>query len=811
MFRIFFKSAYRRLLNNRMVSIINSIGLSIGICVCLCVYLIVSFEYSFEDSVDNVESVYRLINNKTKKDGSLVKVSRLPYPAKSVIRNQTSGIDRITGFQILDINGTVTKIKNENTHPHEFFSSGEIAIADSTFFSFFKPKLLAGTLTLSEPYRLILTLNKAKKYFGDHTPEQYLGKRAIYLDSLSIPVTGIIEDWPANLSFDFNDIISEYTSENRLLLNHLNLNDWIRESETIILRLNSRSKVNDINRQLKDLLQDKLYKSQGEKTELTLQPLKDIHFDTKSNYEFEFPFNKTNKATMLALFTIAVFILLLAIVNFINLTIAQAFNRSKEIGVRKVLGASKRFLIFQILAETLIVTLFSVIISLFVVVPILYFFKDFVPIGVKMQYFSFKIYSFIFCLTVVVTFIGGLYPAIKFSYLNAVKSLKGGRVISNIISKLTWKSLIVFQFVISIAFIISSVFIKRQLNYIDNKGPGFDTENIFTFYPTNQVDSTYKIKAFAEKIRSIRGVKEVALQAFDPISSIQLNTILNYRGIEEKETSAAINYGNEHFIDIYGIPLIAGRNFISRDSSSELIINKSTSEMLGFKDPLESVGKTIYLANDPFTVVGVVNDFHQNSFYEPIKPMIIQNQLSRERCVAIKLERSESKIPGQHLIIDQIKKVYGEFFPNKEFNIRYLNESIQGMYEKEYRLFSLINLCVFISILISCMGLFGLSLFIAQRRAREVAIRKVLGASLFRLVFMLNIEFILLVVIAFLIASPISFYLMQQWLLNFVFHADISSWIFILSGTFSLLVAFITVSINNFKTAIANPTKCLKE
>ncbi len=477
--------------------------------------------------------------------------------------------------------------------------------------------------------------------------------------------------------------------------------------------------------------------------------------------------------------------------------------------MRKVLGSNKTNLVFQFLTETFVLTVFAVSISLLLVKPVLSLFSSFIPQGVTFDLFNSSTLIFLLIVTLVTSLLAGFYPAKVLSSYLPVISLKGATVSKGRGNWNLRKGLIVFQFCISLIFIIGAIVISNQIGFMRKADKGFKTNAIITI--NNWDDRTGKMKVLAEKIKESVGVEQVIPQGNAPMGFAHGTENFKYKGKSEMDLQVSIESGNEDFIPFYQMKLVAGRNMLRSDSLRELVINETCAHALGFSKPGDAVGKFLYAGNgNPYPIVGVVADFHEGSFHEVIKPVVIANMPDRQWSIAVKLATKGRHVSDANAAISQIEKQWKQIFPETDFNYSFLDESITWLYEKDQETAWLMNAAMIITIFISCMGLFGLAMFTAELRTKEIGIRKVLGASITNIAAMLSKDFIMLVAIAVLIASPISWYFMHQWLQDFAYRINISWWVFVLAGLSAVLIALITVSLQAIKAAIANPVKSLR-
>jgi hypothetical protein len=508
---------------------------------------------------------------------------------------------------------------------------------------------------------------------------------------------------------------------------------------------------------------------------------------------------------------VAIFILLIAAINFINLSTAQSMNRAKEIGVRKVIGGRKVNIRIQFLTETLVLTVMAVLLAVALAGPVLALFRDYIPEGLRFYPLAPATLLFLAGLTVLTTLLAGFYPAWVLSSYVPVLSLKGrtgGKEKLNL-----RRALIVFQFTISLVFISGSLVIGKQITYMHQADKGFITDRVLTLTDWN--DPPQKLQVYTNAIRAIPGVEKTLLQGTPPMGFAQNmdNFSLLPSGTEFKQVSAHI--GNEEFIPFYGMKLVAGRNMLHSDSLRELVINVTMAQQMGCKTPAEAVGRNLYPVGPQgigkgYPVVGVVADFHVSSFHEAIPPVVIENVPERKQNIAIKLTAGEHDTKAVKGILAQLEGEWKREFPDRPFQSSFLDESISWLFGQEEKTAWLVNMAMGVTIFISCMGLFGLGLFTTRRRAKEISIRKVLGASVRAITTMLSLDFALLVGVAFCFATPLSWYATHSWLEDFAYRTSLNWWIFASAGIAALGIALMTVGFQAARAAMANPVKNLR-
>ena len=804
MIKSYFKIAWRTISKNKLYSAINVLGLALGICACLTIYLITSHEFSFDAFHPDKERIYR-VNVVSGKGSDKWTSNCVPAPAPAAIRDELSGFDVVTGFHHYD---PKVSILDGDKPPKKFGRSNrQIIIAEPDYFSLFNYQWLAGNPgTLNAPLKVVLSEREARTYFGSAPWDKIIGKEVVYDDSLRVTVSGIVKDWDKNTDFPFTDFISFSSIQHSFLKNDILLDEWngFRHSSQGFVKLKKGSSVVALNKQLTSLFKKHQKEDHGSTPLVNLQPLSDLHFYTNDEEISSF------LQTLYVLMGLAVFILIIAAINFINLSTAQSIRRSKEIGVRKVLGSLRTSLIIQFLVETLVLTLFAVGIAVLMTKPVLAGFDSFIPKGVTFDPLSPATLLFLLAVTISTSLLAGFYPAkVLSSYLPSL-SLKGSGIQKGSGKWLLRKGLIVFQFTISLFFIIATLVMSNQIRFMKTKDRGFNTDAIVTFRTDKEEHKSNKPKILAENIRRINGVDRVALQSAPPMGFAQIGNQMVYRGKSVVEMSVSLKGGNADFIPLYQIPLLAGRNIVESDSLKEFVINETYLKQLGFTRPEEAIGQFLYFNNKPYPIVGVAGNFHERSFHDPIGPSVIGNFIEFQMGIAIKL------LPGQPredytVILEQVEKLYKQLYPDEVFQYHFIEDEIGWMHEGEQKTATLMNIAMAVTIFISCMGIFGLAMFTAETRTKEIGIRKVLGATVANITTMLSSEFLVLIGIAVLIASPIAWYFMNNWLLEFAYRVDLTVWVFVLAGFAALSVGLITVSFQTIKAALANPATSLKE
>ncbi len=814
MLKNYFKIAFRNVARNKVFAIINALGLAIGISACLLIYIVTAFELSYDTFHPDKDRIYRIVTNLQNGASKNNPMSTIPDPAAKIIRASVSGLETVAMFHIYF---PKVAIPEGNKIVKRFFPSNEpgvpspVILTEPQYFEIFKYDWLAGNqvTALSEPFRVVISENEARKYFGNIPLDQIMGKTIIYDDSLGLVVTGIVKDWNKNTDFKFRDFISYSTIQNSFLKDQGNWNNWGGWSSLtqVYAKLNGQSTPGQIDAQLTKLVKDHMKLQPDEQAKILLQPLSDIHFngDYKDAYS-----RQAHLPTLYGLMAIAAFILIIAAINFINLSTAQSVERSKEIGIRKVLGSSRINIVLQFLSEIFLLTLFAGVLSVIVMKPLIYLFRDLLPPGIDLGIYNPITILFLFVLILLTSLLAGFYPARVLSGYLPVISLKGEG--SRQVSKGGYlrKSLIVFQFTISLVFIIATLIIGNQIRFMLNQDMGFTKDAIINI----QTDGHYprsQVKLLADRLKSLTDVQMVSLNDGPPAGSGHGGTSITYNNIEMYTEAFGTD---ENYVPLYNLKLIAGRNIFQSDTIRELVINETCARGLGFKNPQDALGKLVDFGftNGPVDVkrpiVGVLADFHSESLHDPIKPITIANDQSRT--MAIRLNSQSSHPKEFQSTIEQISKMWKSVYPGEPFEYKILDDQIARFYDSYQKTNQIMKTAMVIAIFISCMGLFGLAAFTAVQRRKEIGVRKVLGATVSEIVTLLSKDFLKLVILSLVLASPIAWYFMNNWLNDFAYRINLSVWIFILAGSMALFIAFITISFQSIRAALANPVTSLR-
>ncbi len=819
MLRSYLKIAFRTLQRNRLTTALNVAGLSVGVAACLVIYLIVQFELNFDQRVPESGRVYRLVSD-FKFGGEDYHNSGLAAPIPAAVRAEVPGVETVAAFHTSSFQ--VVEVPRPGADPTRFRGPKDesewLVFTEKSFFDLLPRHWLAGSpkSALSKPGQIVLTERQARLYFGEASPA-VLGRRLVgmqYRDTLSLTVSGLVRDLDAPSDFDFQAFVSLATvTTSKKRRDDLSFDHWDNTNSSSQCLLKLAPGVNP--KRFGDwatAMQLRHLPVGEERTNrwLHLQPLADVHFN--ADYASGRPI--AHRPTLLVLGVVGGFLLLLACVNFINLATAQSAQRAKEIGVRKSLGSARRQLIFQFLGETLLLTLAAAVLALGLAQAALAYLGDIVPKGVALDLSRPHLYGFLLAVALVTALLAGLYPGALVSRLSPVAALRnqtGGAAGSAGLRRV----LIVGQFVVAQVFIVGALLVGQQLRFLMNSDLGFQREAIVTFHtPTSAFfnGDRHDIRfTLAERIRKLAGVERLSMANQTPIAGGYSTSVMEFSGKKDKlKVNVYRKEADADYLGLYGLTLVAGRNLMTSDTARELVVNETLARQLGFQRPAEAVGQFLghgrYQQKLP--IVGVVRDFHHRSLHTAIQPTAMLCSKDGLYTFNVRFRRSGSEAFDQTLA--QIKTLWEKTYPGEPFEAKFFDESVAALYGKERNLGKLVSLATGIAVFISCLGLFGLVTFTAERRTKEIGIRKVLGASVASLVGLLSKEFVLLVGVAVVLASPLAWWGVSRWLEDFAYKIDIAWWVFAGAGLLALGIALLTVSVQSVKAALMNPVKSLR-
>ncbi|HVU95211.1 MAG TPA: ABC transporter permease [Puia sp.] len=783
--------AWRTLTRHPATTAINILGLALGLCACIAIYTITHYEFSFDDFHPDRQRIYRVggkvsQNFGTQKFASEFFVEHIPPPAPGHIRADIPGIETVA--PAYRYNDTAILTTND-------------------YFDILQYDWLAGNkkTALTTPGSIVLTESQALKLFGRQTPDAVIGKPLTLDDSLHLQVTGILKDWTGNTDFPQTEFISFSTIAHTFLHNRFHPDNWAPGPNNpwpvTLVKIKPHSDPVKIQKQIAGIRgrYDKAATgglSNIIRLDLILQPLADIHFNEAYSHD---GLRKAHRPALYGLIGIAAFILLLAIVNFINLSTAHSLRRTKEIGVRKVLGGSKNQLTLRFLTETALITTLAALLGMALVQPVLHLFRSYLFEGIRFHPLSTQTLLFTITVITTTTLLAGFYPARVLASYNPATTLKNNPKDRHGSIR---KGLIVFQFVISGIFIIGSITASRQIHYMLDADMGFATDAVVT---VNAFSATPgELHQFAQKAAQLPDVTGWTLQSYAPAGSATVERPVRLDGQERTNMFVRLQGADENFLPFYHLKLLAGHNLSPSDSLNGFLINATYCRGLGFKNPADAIGHSLNIVDQPsWPIVGVIADYHENSLHDAIVPLLIGHWSTFENTIALHLANILQTLP-------RLGSTWESIVKNQPFSYTFLDESIAKLYQQDQRLGWLVQAATAIAIFISCIGLIGLAAFTAEQRKKEIAIRKVLGAGISNIILLLTKEFVLLLTIAFGIAIPIAAYGLHRWLENYAYRTTLSVSIFALAAITLLGITGLTVAARVIKAARQNPVENLR-
>ncbi len=803
MFRSYIKIAFRNLQKNKGLSFIQISGLAVGISVILVIGMLVHHEFSYDKFHKDREKIYRVVSS-SKFGDEVFPHSGVPAPLGEAVKNDMTGLKDVVEFHIWD-EVKVKVFQNPGTLK-SFKSEGDIIFTDANYFTMFSYEWLAGSPpnALDEPFKVVLTESKAKEYFGYEQAREALGNIIYYQDSIQATVTGIVKDHEKLSDFTFREFISFATIDKTYLKKEFFMDEWdnINSYSQLFVKLEDGVEAHSINESLAAIL--KKYLSESNSQSNKLQPLHDIHF----NEEYDnFERGTAHKPTLFGLLLLSFFILVLACINFINLTTAQSSTREKEISVRKTLGSSKKQLVYQFLGESLVKTTIATVISIVLIPFIFSHFSDYLPKDLFYQNYATIPYLLILIVfTLITAFLAGLYPAFILSAFRPAWLLKGNFRMRE--SRLFFRqSLMLFQFTIAFCLIIGSFVISQQIRYGLSKDLGYAREGIVNIHIPWKTRHAQKEYLF-QKLQSIHDFILISQGGQSPASNSTLSRVMEFPSNAAIEPILAeFKYGDVHYLSIYSLKIIAGNPLAPTDTLKEVIINETFAKKLGNEHYEDLVGQMLKIDEKEIPISGVVADFHSKSMHQPVGPVVITSDQKYYNVIHIKLSEN---ISNWSTALTKAENAWHEVFPDETFDYQFFDEEIASFYNSELKLNKLLNWATGIAIFISCLGLVGIVAFTIQKKTKEIGIRKVLGASISGILMLLSKDFIKLVLIAFIIATPIGYYFINKWLKNFAYKIELHWWLFVIPGIGLLAISLLVLSAQSIKAALANPVESLR-
>jgi ABC-type antimicrobial peptide transport system permease subunit len=793
MIKNYFKIAWRNLKRNKAYAFINIVGLSLGIACSILIFVLVSYHLSFDTFHINKDRVYRIVTEWH--DGGINYSPAVPSPVGKAVRSEFTFAEKTA--RVIDYAGVLISIPG-SSEVKKFEEKTGVAFVEPEFFDILDFPLVKGdkNQVLKNPNSAIISEKLANKYFGK---EEAVGKVIRFDNNINFTITGILKDIPSN---------TDRTQE--IYLSYENLKEhskWLAGDSSwggvysgsqLFTLLKPSVTVAQVNTQLKSIVQ-KYYKDRDKNIWVfRLQPLADIHFNPDLN-------GYADKKYLWALSFIGVFLIITACVNFINLATAQALNRSKEIGIRKVLGSLKSQLFWQFITETAIITMFAVMLACAFAQIALPFLNELFETQIKIQLFSsWQLPVFLLVISMLVVFLSGSYPGMVLARFQPVAALKARLSQKNIGGFSLRRVLVITQFAISQMLIIGTIVVASQIHYSKNSDLGFNRSSI-AVVPVPSDDIT-KMNTLKTRLASLPGVENVSLCYQPPAANSNNTTDLKFdNNAESEHWGVNVKTADDQYLKTFQLKLVAGRNLYPSDTAREFLVNETFVKKLNIKSPDQIIGKTATINGIKAPIVGVVKDFYNYSFHTEISAVCFFTDAHNYGNCALQINMKNKKP-----IMAAVEKIWNETYHEYLYSSKFLDERIAEFYELDSIMLSLIQFFACIAIFIGCLGLYGLVSFMALRKTKEIGVRKVLGAGVNSILWMFGKEFTTLLVIAFVIAAPLAWWAMHKYLQDFTYRINLGAWIFLAAIGFTFLIALGTVGYRSLKASLANPVKSLR-
>ncbi|TPE43213.1 ABC transporter permease [Pontibacter mangrovi] len=798
MLKMYFLTAARSLWRNKSYSLLNVAGLALGITCSILLFLVIQYQLSYDSFHTKADRIYRLNVDFPERDFH-TPASHFPLP-ELMRSNGNLGLEEVT--QMVGRTGAQINIAADgDTPPKKFLEDSNIGFVEPSFFSIFD--FNTGPINpapyFKEPNVVVLTQSLADKYFPEENP---VGKVIRYNNQYNLKVVSVMPDMPGNTEFPFVMLVSYKTLKNELSDDWGNLSSDHQTYALLPKQMSPETAQEAVNsfvakhNDQKDLRNSMVY---------MLQPLNDLHHNP--SYYGGFAQTPVSREMLLAMAAVGIVLLLTACINFINLATAQAIKRAKEVGIRKVLGSNRWQLVLQFMSETLLIVVSASLFSIILVELALPHLNELLDLQITFSLLDNKVLLlFLIAQALLVTLFAGFYPAFVLSGFEPTTALKSRMSMQRVGGISLRQVLVVLQFTICQVLIICTFLVNEQMNFFRSKPLGFDKEAVVLV--TLPRETSRKMQALRQELLSNPAVREVSFGSDAPSSgNISYGNFYFNHASEDEGFQIHKKFADKYYFQLYDMHFLAGNAYANADSLQYMVINDALRRKLGLKTPEEALGKNLSFGGKQFSgpIVGVVDDFHQSSLAVPIEPLVITKNPVDYVTLSVKINMAQKQEALQHL-----EQLWDKVYPDDVFSYQFLDESIAQFYEDEARQNTLFKVFSVIAIFIGCLGLYGLVAFMAAQRTKEVGIRKVMGASVFHITALFSKEFVKLVMIAFLLAVPIAYYLMDLWLQDYSYRISISYWPFIMAGFATLAIALITMSTQAVKAALANPVLSLK-
>lgn len=792
----YLKIAWRNLIKNRAYTSINVAGLALGMGCAMLIFALVRYHYSIDKHHHNYGRTYRVVSKFLSPQGEF-HTTGVPYPFGKALRNDHPDIEQLS--MIEQEEAPIVSVPAANGPDKKFKETEEMAaFVEPTYFRIFDYDWLAGgPADLNQPNTIVISAKNAQKYFG--TTTNVVGRTIRFGGRLNTRIVGVFADYEDNTDFPYQVMpswasLKEYRGGLDEDFGNTN------SSTQCFVTLNDKFTQADWDRQMLAFV--KKYKPDGVKdTRFPMQPLRDIHFSTDHG--------GVSKGLILSLFLIGIFLIITASINFVNLATAQALRRSREVGVRKVMGSTQGQLFWQFMGETALITLTATLMA----VGLFQFGQTLVQQHMHGAfkftfYFDTSVIAWLVMLVLSVILLSGVYPALVLAGFRPVMALTGKINSQQVGGFSVRRGLVVAQFAISQMLIIGMIVVASQLRLVQDKDLGFRQNAIMTVeLPSVPDQDVTKLSTFRNLASGVPDVEKFSYSMSGaPQSGWVSSTSLRYDNRpKEEDFSIQRKYIDTDYLDLYGIKLVAGRNLFPSDTARELLVNEKLVKKLGLSNPDQILGKPLRVDGKNMEIVGVVKDFNQEALRSDISPLFLTTRTARYYAANLQLRSGNFQ-----RTISQLEKFYNQVFPDSYFTHHFVDAQIERSYQQEQTMSKLVNFFAGIAVLIGCLGLYGLVLFMAAQKTKEIGVRKVLGASLGSILWLFGKEFAKLILVAFVVAAPVAWWVMSNWLQNFEYKIELGPGIFAIAMLTTILVAAFTVSFQSVKAALRNPVQSLR-
>ena len=797
MLKNYLKTLTRTLLRDKVSTAINVAGLMLGITSCTILFLILKDGASYDKHHRNFDRIYRVVSQSSE-NGRVTYTQGIPPALPEAFRNDFHAAEqgvftsyrRSSMIAVEQVDGTLKKYEEPKG----------LVITEPAFFKIFDRKMIIGDAgkCIDEPNEAIISHKWATKYF--QSDENAIGKTVRFEDH-DYSIRGVMEDYPSTTDLPFDLMLSYITTKASFEAAGWN---GVSDNDNFYFMLKEGESIQSVQSLIPGFVAK--YNGEGdantgEETYL-IQSLSEVHTDSRfGNYNKKMP-----AAAKISFTVIGIFLMLMACINFINLTTAEAVRRTKEVGIRKALGSSRQQLILKFTGETFVVTALSVVISLGLVQLLLLPVNSFLDMSLSMDFSDYRMWLFLITITVAVSLFSGIYPAFAISRFKPVEVLKGRLDVKNRSGFNLRRGLVVLQFFISQLFLIGTIVVFEQMDFMEEQDLGFRKDEIITVPIPERDDlaDRTKMRALKNEVIRLSGARAASLNYSPPSSAGVLSS--GFKVLEKgEELSAQVKQVDGDYLDLFDIKVLAGAKLGDVDSMAGFVVNEKLVQIAGYAQNEDLVGKEIEFWGKKLPVIGVVKDFNTRSLSKPMEPVILTNDIGGYGNLSIQIAPKDMQAT-----IRQIQKLWESRYPEYIFKYEFLDEQVNNLYRGERKMSQMITVFSFVAIFIGCLGLFGLISFMANQKTKEVGIRKVLGASVNSIVFLFLKEFFKLIAIGFALAAPVSMLIMNEYLKEFAYRINLSPTIFITALGSTMLIAIITVGFRSFTAASADPVKSLR-